>query len=115
MHNGSPKLSLEPRVECIPRLRQRGPIFPDHKNGESAAARSVPQRDLLSPQALRRRLQVKSSHNRRAVSTSFSVPAASAPARPVILSLGIAMTLSTITCDCFLRPVDLPAGTAMRK
>src|ERR1022692_466489 len=58
--------------------------------------------------------QASSSHRRSAWSISLSALAGSAPARPVILSLGIAMTLSTIACDSSFKPVVLPVGTGMR-
>jgi hypothetical protein len=39
----------------------------------------------------------------------------STPARRVILFLGIAITLSTMTCYGTFRPVILPDGTGIRK
>jgi len=71
-----------------------------------------PRPSVQSPPAVGVDEQVKERRSRR--STSLSAPAGSAPARPVILFLGIAMTLSTITCDSSFRPVVLPAGTGIR-
>src|ERR1035438_8326687 len=71
------------------------------ESGESAGIQRKGKRERQGIHGRVRRkflsvLQASSSHNRRALSTSLSGPAASTPARPVILFLGMAMTLSTI-------------------